>query len=178
MTGMPFRVPDVMPCQPPFPLGLYVDKSYENLSSLAGINQTTAKSYLGKLAKFSGAHSALFPVVRKNDKADPEKAISVKDANVIISEGLLKLRQRKIINAYTLRHHAIARLLKNGDSLEKIQYESGYSDMQSIRDIARNYGFQIKRNPKFSPPRALGLCVSGSVYEAFEDYYPNHLYES
>ena len=160
------------------PLGTYVDDSFGKISFLTGINQSTVNSYIRALALFSTAGSALFPVVRKNDKPDPNTSISVKDAREIIAEGSKIQGSRKTVTSYTLRHHAIARMMKDDLSQERIQYESGYSDMQSIRDIAHKYDFKLKRDPQFIRPMALGISVAGSVYDAFEDYYPNHLCEN
>lgn len=161
-----------------FPLGVYTDGSFTRISALRTVDLAAASRYVKRLADFSHPMSPVFPVVRKNGRPEADKPISVKDARHIIAEASRTDGRDKEVTSYTLRHHAIAGLLADGLCLEQTQFESGYSDLQSIRDIGRQYGYRTRRDPTYHHPNRIGICISGSVYEKFEHHFPSDVYET
>ncbi|WP_175392992.1 hypothetical protein [Leisingera sp. JC1] len=102
----------------------------------------------------------------------------MKDARSILAEASLLAGGRKELTSYTIRHYAVARMLKAGHSLDAIRYESSYSDLKPIRSVARQYGLAASRDPGLTPPALQGVCVAGTVvYEALEKFYPRRLYD-
>jgi len=76
-----------------------------------------------------------------------------------------------------LRQIAIARMLKQRQPIQQIQYNTGYLDPKSIKNITGKYQYGAISPPSFQPRRFVGLDFPGAALNENTYWYPQELYE-
>jgi len=76
-----------------------------------------------------------------------------------------------------LRQIAVARMLRQRQSVQQIQYNTGYQDPKSIKSIAGKYRYSVISTPSFQPSRFVGLDFPGTALTENAYWCPQELYE-
>ncbi len=159
------------------PIGFYADDDYRRIIPVPRPIWKILKGYVGLFEDVEDRSSYLFPVIRKNNNIAYEIGLSVKDAHKI----LRRLQSRAKTNIHfdwnKLRQIAVARMLRQRQSIQQIQYNTGYLDPKSIKNIAGKYQYGVISTPSFQPRRFVGLDFPGTALRENAYWYPPELYE-
>lgn len=158
-------------------IGVYADSTFSQIIPLPRSLLRVLRYYLVSFAGLEDRDSFLFPVIRKSDRPKHNASIMPRDAHKILKHLQTKVDCTFHFDWHVLRQVAVRRYLRDGLSLQEVRFLTDYRDIKSVKMIAKDYEPSFNMNPKFRPPRLIGLDFPESVLSANVYCYPQELYE-
>ncbi|MEP1535509.1 MAG: tyrosine-type recombinase/integrase [Paracoccaceae bacterium] len=158
-------------------IGLYLDDSFQRLVPIPASIYKILRGYLGTLEEQDERTGFVFPVIRKNDRIEHDRTLTVRDAHKILREMQTKANTEAHFDWNKIRQIAVAGMLSQRLSLQEIRHRTHFKDLKSIKDTAKKYGYDFESIPSFSPKRFVGLDFLDGVLKENLYWYPQELYE-